>query len=133
MRRNRCAAFSRCLRSSSEFSSSWPGLSRPSTKQKPVDPRVKPGDDGCRAMSLAKSEATQLTGLTLAEARDGLAAKQFSACELTDAYIAAMERARRLNAYITETPDVARDMAAEADARLSKGEARPLDGIPIAV
>src|SRR5690348_1846147 len=44
-----------------------------------------------------------------------------------------MERARPLNAYITETPDIALDMAAASDARIAKGEARPLDGIPMAV
>src|ERR1051325_2899413 len=76
---------------------------------------------------------SRLTDLNIAEARTGLAAKQFSARELAEAYIAAMERARPLNAYITETPDMALDMAAASDARIAKGEARPLDGIPIAV
>jgi aspartyl-tRNA(Asn)/glutamyl-tRNA(Gln) amidotransferase subunit A len=76
---------------------------------------------------------TELTELGLAEARIGLRAKQFSPRELVDAYIAAMERARPLNAYITETPERAREMAAASDARLANGEARPLDGIPIAV
>jgi aspartyl-tRNA(Asn)/glutamyl-tRNA(Gln) amidotransferase subunit A len=76
---------------------------------------------------------TVLTDFTLAEARAGLAAKQFSARELTAAYIAAMEEARPLNAFITETPEIARDMAAASDERRARGEARPLDGIPIAV
>ena len=76
---------------------------------------------------------TALTALTLAEAQAGLRAKQFSAGELARAYIAAMEAARPLNAFITETPERALAMAAEADERLAKGAARPLDGIPIAV
>jgi aspartyl-tRNA(Asn)/glutamyl-tRNA(Gln) amidotransferase subunit A len=76
---------------------------------------------------------TTLTYLTLAEARAGLAAKQFSARELTEAHIAAMEAARPLNAYITETPEIALGMAAASDERLARGEARALDGIPIAV
>lgn len=76
---------------------------------------------------------TELTGLTLAEAQAGLRARRFSARELTAAYVAAMERARPLNAYITETPERALEMAAQSDARLAKGEGRPLDGIPIAV
>ena len=76
---------------------------------------------------------TALTEFTLAEARAGLAARQFSARELTQAYIAAMEEARPLNAYITETPEIALDMAAASDERLVRGAARPLDGIPIAV
>ncbi|MGC2414323.1 MAG: amidase, partial [Stellaceae bacterium] len=74
-----------------------------------------------------------LTALTLTEARAGLRARQFSARELAQAYITAMEAARPLNAFITETPARALDMAVLSDKRLAKGEARPLDGIPIAV
>src|SRR5258708_5768738 len=44
-----------------------------------------------------------------------------------------MEATRPLNAFITETPERALEMAAASDARLAKGEALPLDGIPIAV
>jgi aspartyl-tRNA(Asn)/glutamyl-tRNA(Gln) amidotransferase subunit A len=76
---------------------------------------------------------TGLTELTLAEARDGLDRKEFSACELTEAYIGAVEAVRPLNAFITETREIARDMAAAADARRARGTARPIDGIPIAV
>jgi aspartyl-tRNA(Asn)/glutamyl-tRNA(Gln) amidotransferase subunit A len=76
---------------------------------------------------------TALTGVTLAEARAGLRAKQFSARELTQAYIAAMAAVRPLNAYISETPERALEMAAACDGRLARGEALPLDGIPIAV
>ena len=76
---------------------------------------------------------TDLTDLTLAEARAALARKEFTAVELADAHLSAIERARALNAFVVETPDQARAMAAAADARIAKGEARPLDGIPIAV
>jgi aspartyl-tRNA(Asn)/glutamyl-tRNA(Gln) amidotransferase subunit A len=74
-----------------------------------------------------------LTSLTLSEARDGLAAKNFTARELTDAHLAAMEAARVLNAYVLETPDQARAMADAADAALAKGDAAPLAGIPLGV
>jgi aspartyl-tRNA(Asn)/glutamyl-tRNA(Gln) amidotransferase subunit A len=74
-----------------------------------------------------------LTSLTIAQARAGLAGKQFSAAELADAHVAAIERARGLNAYVLETPERARAMAQEADARIARGEARPLEGIPLAV
>ncbi len=76
---------------------------------------------------------TDLTSLTLARAREGLATKDFTAAELTDAHLAAMERARGLNAFVLETPDVARAMAADADARIARGGARPLEGIPLAI
>src|SRR3954470_19374282 len=76
---------------------------------------------------------TALTELTLADARAGLKGRQFSARDLAEAYVAAVEAARPLNAFITETPERALDMAAASDARLARGEARPLEGIPIAV
>ena len=76
---------------------------------------------------------TALTDLTLAEARDQLRAKQISAVELTDAHIRAVERIRPLNAFITETLDLARDRAKSADKRLAEGKAGPLEGIPLAI
>ncbi len=76
---------------------------------------------------------TALTALTLAQARDGLTKKSFSAVELADAHLAAMEKARALNAYVLETPDRAMAMARAADARLAAGKAGPLEGIPLAV
>jgi len=76
---------------------------------------------------------TSLTSLTIAAARAGLAKKEFTATELADAHLAAMERARALNAYVLETPERAAAMAKVADARIAKGAAGPLEGIPIAV
>ncbi len=76
---------------------------------------------------------TDLTALTIAAARDGLRKKQFSALDLTNAYLANMERARILNAYIVETPEKARDMAKASDARLAKGEGGALEGIPLGI
>ncbi len=76
---------------------------------------------------------TDLTGFTIAEARDKLAKKAFSAVELTEAYLKAMAAARTLNAYVVETPEQALAMAAEADRRLAAGTARPLEGIPLGI
>jgi aspartyl-tRNA(Asn)/glutamyl-tRNA(Gln) amidotransferase subunit A len=76
---------------------------------------------------------TGLNDLTIAEARDGLRAKKFSAGELAAACNAAVERINPLNAFITPTPDLALDRAAASDARLAKGEALPLEGIPVAI
>lgn len=76
---------------------------------------------------------TNLTSLTLAEARDGLAKKSFTSVELTDAHIVAVENARVLNAYVLETPVHARAMAAKADATIAKGEGGPLAGIPLGI
>ena len=76
---------------------------------------------------------SSLTSLTIASAREGLRKKEFSALELTDAYIAAIEKARILNAYIVETPDKAREMAKASDAKLAKGEGGALEGIPLGI
>src|SRR5579871_1517156 len=76
---------------------------------------------------------TEFTSMTLAEARDGLGKKSFTSLELTDAHLKAMEDARSLNAFILETPEQARSMAREADAKLAKGDAGPLAGIPLGI
>jgi len=76
---------------------------------------------------------TDLTTLTIAAARDGLARKDFSAAELTEAHIVAVEKARALNAYVLETPDHARERAKASDAKIASGDAGPLEGIPIGV
>ena len=76
---------------------------------------------------------TDLTRLTLTEARDGLKAKSFSATELTQAHIAAVEKAHALNAYVLETPEHALKQAAASDAKLAKGEAGALEGLPLGI
>jgi len=76
---------------------------------------------------------SELTSLTLAAARDGLANKEFSAVELADAHLLAIEKARALNAYVLETPERALAMAKASDARIAAGKAGPLEGIPLAV
>lgn len=75
-----------------------------------------------------------LTSLTIAEARNRLQAGDISSEELTRAHIGAMEEGRDLNAFVTETPDIALERAKSSDERRSKGETNSaLDGIPIAV
>ena len=74
-----------------------------------------------------------LTALTLAQARDALRKREFSASELAEAYLAAIGRARALNAFVLETAERARAMAKEADAHLAKGGARPLEGLPLGI
>jgi aspartyl-tRNA(Asn)/glutamyl-tRNA(Gln) amidotransferase subunit A len=76
---------------------------------------------------------TELTALTIAQARDGLKQKKFSAAELADVHLAAIEKARSLNAFVLETPERASAMAKVADARLHRGDAGPLEGIPLAI
>ncbi len=76
---------------------------------------------------------SELTKMTIAQARAALAKGEFKAVELTGAYIKAMESARSLNAYIVETPEKALDMASASDQRYARGEAGALEGIPLGI
>jgi aspartyl-tRNA(Asn)/glutamyl-tRNA(Gln) amidotransferase subunit A len=76
---------------------------------------------------------TDLTRLTIAQARESLRKREFTAEELTEAYLKAMEDGRVLNAYVAETPDIARDMAKRSDQRIASGDAGPLEGIPLGI
>ncbi len=76
---------------------------------------------------------SELVGLTLKDALDGLRTRAFSSEEITRAHIAAVEEARALNAFVLETPDKAVAMARESDERIAMGEAGPLEGAPIGV
>ncbi|MCM2441987.1 Asp-tRNA(Asn)/Glu-tRNA(Gln) amidotransferase subunit GatA [Agrobacterium vitis] len=77
---------------------------------------------------------SELTSLTIAEAREKLVSKDITAIELTDAYLGAIEAANgAINAYVTVTPEIARDMAKASDARLASGKAGALEGIPLGV
>jgi aspartyl-tRNA(Asn)/glutamyl-tRNA(Gln) amidotransferase subunit A len=75
----------------------------------------------------------ELTGLDLSAARDLLTKGEVSSRELTEAHVAAVAAARPLNAFVTETPDKAIEMAEASDARRAKGEAGVMEGLPIAI
>ena len=76
---------------------------------------------------------TDLTSLTIAAARDKLAKKEFTALELTEAHLAAMDKAKDLNAFIVTTPEIARERAKAADARIQSRKAGALEGIPLGI
>jgi aspartyl-tRNA(Asn)/glutamyl-tRNA(Gln) amidotransferase subunit A len=75
----------------------------------------------------------ELTSFTIAQARDRLLRKEFSALELTEAHLASMDRNKELNAFITTTPELARERAKASDARIAAGNAGPLEGIPLGI
>ncbi|MEM9494777.1 MAG: Asp-tRNA(Asn)/Glu-tRNA(Gln) amidotransferase subunit GatA [Pseudomonadota bacterium] len=76
---------------------------------------------------------SDITDLTLAGLRDALASKSVSSSEATDAYLARIESAGKLNAFITVAADKAREMAKASDARIEKGEAGALEGVPLGI
>jgi aspartyl-tRNA(Asn)/glutamyl-tRNA(Gln) amidotransferase subunit A len=70
--------------------------------------------------------ATELAGV--------LRQKKASSVEITEAFLKRIEAVeKKVHAYVTVTPELALDMAREADRRLASGEARPFTGIPMAV
>ena len=77
---------------------------------------------------------TPLTSLTIHEARDLLDRRQVSSVELTRAYLDRIQAVDpRVRAYVTVTAEQALEQAAEADARIAKGQASPLTGIPMQI
>jgi aspartyl-tRNA(Asn)/glutamyl-tRNA(Gln) amidotransferase subunit A len=74
-----------------------------------------------------------LADLTLLDAREGLLKKKFSAVELLDDCIKNIEKHRKLNSFITETLDLAKNRAKESDIRISNGTHRKLEGLPFSV
>jgi aspartyl-tRNA(Asn)/glutamyl-tRNA(Gln) amidotransferase subunit A len=80
-------------------------------------------------------QANDLTALSIAEAGALIVRRQVSPVELTDAYLAQIERQNPLlNAYVTVTGDAAREEARAAEREIGSGTYRgPLHGIPIAL
>jgi aspartyl-tRNA(Asn)/glutamyl-tRNA(Gln) amidotransferase subunit A len=77
---------------------------------------------------------SELTSLTIAEARKKLLGKEISAVELTEAYLDAIDAANaQFNAYVTVTHDIARAQAKASDAKIAAGKAGALEGIPLGI
>jgi aspartyl-tRNA(Asn)/glutamyl-tRNA(Gln) amidotransferase subunit A len=70
---------------------------------------------------------------TIAAARDALRKGEISAVDLTMSCLTAMDAGDGLNAFVWKTPEVALDQARAADARLAKGEAPAMCGIPVGI
>jgi aspartyl-tRNA(Asn)/glutamyl-tRNA(Gln) amidotransferase subunit A len=75
-----------------------------------------------------------LKELTIKSAISSLQKKEYSALELTESYIAAIKKNNpELNAYVDITEQYALNQANISDSKISKNEARFLEGVPIAV
>ncbi|MEO7602045.1 MAG: amidase family protein, partial [Sphingomicrobium sp.] len=75
----------------------------------------------------------ELTGLTIAELRDGFRSGEFTAREIAEGYNEAVAGARALNAFTVETPEDALACADAADKARGKGELGALAGIPLGI
>jgi len=72
--------------------------------------------------------------LTIAQARDGLAKGDFTSVELTESCLSSMSAKKELNAFITETPEIALERAKASDERRVSGKAASaMDGVPVAI
>ena len=76
---------------------------------------------------------TELTKLTIRQTISGLKEKKFSAVEVTQSYIQNIKQNRGLNAFITESFDLALTQANKSDEKISAGIAGDLEGIPLAI
>jgi aspartyl-tRNA(Asn)/glutamyl-tRNA(Gln) amidotransferase subunit A len=76
---------------------------------------------------------SDLTDLGVAAIRDGVTAGDFSAREVTEAFIANVEKGRALNAFVVETPEHALAAADAADAARASGDLKPLSGVPLGI
>ena len=74
-----------------------------------------------------------LTDLTLTALTAAMDKKEASAVEVAEAHLKKLDEHRALNAFITETPERAREMAEASDARRARGEAGLLEGVPLAI
>lgn len=76
---------------------------------------------------------TDLTKLTLAEARDKLRAGDVTSVELTETFLKAIDEADALNAFVHKTPEIALERAKAADVRIAQGDAPDMCGLPIGI
>jgi aspartyl-tRNA(Asn)/glutamyl-tRNA(Gln) amidotransferase subunit A len=77
---------------------------------------------------------SELTCLTISQARDELAAKELTSDELTRAHLDVIEAGNEaLNAFVLTTPEAAIEMAKTSDARRAKGSNGALEGIPLGI
>ena len=72
---------------------------------------------------------SELLKFDIATASTALRAGDFTAVELTEAYLEAVEASRGLNIFITETPERAIADAAKADQCIRSGASSKMTGI----
>ncbi|BAQ70229.1 glutamyl-tRNA(Gln) amidotransferase subunit A [Rhodovulum sulfidophilum] len=76
---------------------------------------------------------SDLTRLTIAEAREALRKGETTSVALTEAFLAEIEGADALNAFVHKTPEIALEQAKAADARIAAGDAPALCGMPLGI
>ena len=75
----------------------------------------------------------ELASLTITEARQRLRARDFSVTELVKACLESASSSSTLNLFCKVTPEIALERARDAEARIKKGDAPDMCGIPYGV
>ncbi len=75
----------------------------------------------------------ELNKLTIKAALQALKEKKISSRDLVESHVKSIEKHRNLNAFITETIDIARKNAEASDIKYLNGQPGLLEGIPISV
>jgi len=76
---------------------------------------------------------SELSKLTIAEARDRLRNGDVTAVDLTEACLSEIDGAGALNAFVHKTPEIALERARTADDRIAAGDAPAMCGIPVGI
>jgi len=76
---------------------------------------------------------TDLKNINLEECLELLKRKKISSKELVSFYLKEAESNKKLNAYISLNSENAIKSAEESDKRIAKNQARPLEGVPLAI
>ena len=76
---------------------------------------------------------SELSKLTIAEARSKLAAREITSVELTTACLDQIAQADALGAFVHKTPEIALEQAKAADARIAAGNTTSMTGIPLGI
>ncbi|MDF1873936.1 Asp-tRNA(Asn)/Glu-tRNA(Gln) amidotransferase subunit GatA [Vannielia sp.] len=76
---------------------------------------------------------SELSKLTIAEARDALRKGEVTSVALTEACLSEIEGAEALGAFVHHTPELALEQARAADARIGQGDAPSMCGIPLGI
>ena len=76
---------------------------------------------------------TDLKNINLEKCLELLKRKKISSKELVSFYLKEAESNKKLNAYISLNSENAIKSAEESDKRIAKNQARPLEGVPLAI
>ena len=76
---------------------------------------------------------SELSKLTITEARDALRKGDVTSVELTQSCLNAIDAADALGAFVHKTPEIAMERAAAADAQIKSGDAPDMCGIPVGI